>query len=544
MSLPNFSTQSNLFSTAAVSTNLFGETDRYRLFAQFIYPRLVAARPELESCYCLENGRVAIEPVLLLGVSLLQYLDGQPDRRAVEMLRYHAGWNFALNRQLGEELFHPTSLVNFRQRLIDHGQSALGFQTILEGLVEAGLVARQSRQRLDSTHILGRLSRMTRLDCLRETLRLTLEELSKNTAGLPRPDFWPELWERYVESKLDFRAEAGVLHQKMNLAGTDAAQLLAWVEQLSDKEPSQGEQVRLLARVFHENFELDGSGPCQQREAQPTHAVRNPHDPEAQYAVKGHGKYKKEHVGYKVQVAETVCETKSEKGEPTRNFITAMATQPATASDDAGLPLVEQEQAAMGLEKAPVWHVDAAYISAQRLAQAQAEGRELIGPAQRAPRKDGRFSVEDFQIDIEQRRALCPAGQENTQCSRLEVEQSGQVHYRFEFGRQCQDCALRQRCVGKGQRHRTVLVGGYHSYLQARRQEQKTEAFKRRVRRRNAIEGTQSELVRGHGLRQARYRGLLKIQLQNYLTGAACNIKRWIRRQIWLGQTTTIVAAS
>ena len=225
MSLPNFSTQSNLFSTAAVSSSLFDETDRYRLFARLIYPRLVAVRPELESCYCPDNGRVAIEPVLLLGVSLLQYLDGQPDRVAVEMLRYHAGWNFALNRQLGDEVFHPTSLVNFRQRLIEHGQTALGFQSILDGLVEAGLVARQSRQRLDSTHILGRISRMTRLDCMRETLRLALEELDKATHGVPRPEFWPELWERYVESKLDFRAEASVLHQKMNLAGADALKL-------------------------------------------------------------------------------------------------------------------------------------------------------------------------------------------------------------------------------------------------------------------------------------------------------------------------------
>ena len=55
----------------------------------------------LKKCYCPENGRVALEPVLMLGVSLLQYLDGVPDRQAVELLRYHAGWNFALNRQLG-----------------------------------------------------------------------------------------------------------------------------------------------------------------------------------------------------------------------------------------------------------------------------------------------------------------------------------------------------------------------------------------------------------------------------------------------------------
>jgi hypothetical protein len=76
-------------------------------------------------------------------------------------------------------------------------------------------------------------------------------------------------------------------------------------------------------------------------------------------------------------------------------------------------------------------------------------------------------------------------------------------------------------------------VGRHHTELQARRQEQKTEAFEKKSRRRNAIEGTQSELVRGHGLRKARYRGIEKNRLQNYFIGAACNAKRWIRRIIW-----------
>jgi hypothetical protein len=49
----------------------------------------------------------------------------------------------------------------------------------------------------------------------------------------------------------------------------------------------------------------------------------------------------------------------------------------------------------------------------------------------------------------------------------------------------------------------------------------------------NAIEGTGSELVRAHGLRRARYRGLSKAKLQSYFIGAACNVKRWIRREAW-----------
>lgn len=583
MSLPDFSTQSELFSTAGLSTSLFPEADRYRLFTQKIYPRLVQARATLEQCYCAENGRVALEPVLMMGVSLLQDLDGVPDRQAVEWLHYHAGWNFALNRQLGDPVFHPTSLVNFRHRLKEHGQSTLVFTTILDALVEAGLVSRQSRQRLDSTPMFGRVAKMSRLDCVRECLRLALQELEGVTPAEDRPVFWSTFWERYVESQADYRASAETLGRKLGEAGADAWGLLEWVRAVEPAEWAKGPQVQLLRRVFGEQFELVAGQPAPvvrdkesvvvaeavAPEAEPmpsagvpspgavatdppvaggitvepkgkgqlsSERVQNPHDPEATYAVKGQGQQKKEHVGYKVQVAETVSEAQLAPGEPTRNFLTGMVTHPAHQSDEVGALLMEQEQAAMGWDKPPVQYVDGAYVSAQKLAQAQAEGRELIGPAQPAPRKEGRFSVEDFQIDVEQRTARCPAGKRNTQCSRLVEEATGKVDYRFEFSTQCHDCPLRERCLGKDQPHRTLVVGEYHTVLQARRQEQQTEAFRQRMKHRHGIEGTQSELVRGHGLRQARYRGLAKVKLQNYFIGAACNVKRWLRREAWLLQ--------
>jgi transposase len=469
----------------------------------------------------------------LLGVSILQYTEGVSDREAVELLGYHAGWAFALNRTLGQETFHPTVLVNFRQRLIEHQQSALAFSAVLDGLVAEGLVDPRSKQRLDSTQMMGLLSRMSRLECVRETLRLTLQELESTSAQFGRPAFWNELWERYVQSKLDYRTQASQLKLKMEQAGADAVRLMEWAGQLSDPAIGQGQQVQLLQRVFAENFEFKAQKALQQREAQPPGAVHNPHEPEAHWAAKGVGKARKEHTGYKVQVAETVKEVQLGPGEPTQNFLTAVVTQDAIGSDEAGQILVEAEQAAMGLEKAPVLYVDGAYVSAEKLAQAQAQGHEMIGPAQPAPKKEGKFSVEDFQTTVEERKAICPAGKENTQCSRLEEEASGKVSYRFEFSTHCHECPLRGQCVGENQKHRTLVVGEYHSHLQARRQEQKTEAFHQKAKNRNAIEGTQSELVRAHGLRRARYRGKAKVSLQNYLIGSACNAKRWIRRVIW-----------
>ena len=559
MSLPDFSTQAELFSTAGLSASLFAQTDRYRLFAKLVYPPLAAARSALEKCYCAENGRVALEPVLMLGTSILQFLDGVPDRQAVEMLRYHAGWNFALNRQLGDEVFHPSSLVNFRNRLEEHQQSALGFTIILEALEQAGLVSWQSRQRLDSTQIFGRVARMSRLDCVRESLRLALKELEGALPPEARPNFWLGLWERYFESQTDYRAGSETLARKLAESGTDAWQLLEWLREPARCALTAGQQVQLLARVFAEQFDLQigqavpapkekivvtasgtpavsqaleaaatsvqpqtnqtqvpavtsnadaapeaqepgvaaavqvapvapsgtaaptldssltrqpgedqtqapvtGSGATLQpkdKKQLASDRVQNPHEPEATYAVKGQGENKKEHVGYKVQVAETVCEVELAPGEPTRNFITGMVTHPAYEHDEVGALKMEAEQAAMGLDKPPVQYVDSAYISAQKLVQAQAEGRELIGPALPGPQKGDRFRVSDFQINLEERKATCPAGKLSTQCSRLVEQSTGKVNYRIEFSTQCHECSLRTQCLGTDQRHRTILVG-------------------------------------------------------------------------------------
>jgi len=538
MSLPLFTAQSELFSVAGCSRELFSATDRYRLFAAKVYPVLAQVRSKLEACYCTDNGRVAVEPALLMGVSLLQYLEGIPDRQAVEMLRYHTGWNFALNRHVGDDLFHPTTLVNFRQRLVEHDLSAVGFQAVLDALIEAGLVARKCRQRLDSTQMFGRVSRMSRLDCVRESLRLALQELAESLPEAQRPDWWGELWDNYVESQTDYRAPLETLARKMVEAGQAAQRVLGWLAGASDQKLVQAKQGQLLARVFQEQFEVVPEA----ADAQPktkgqlsSERVQNPHDPDATYASKGRGEQCKEHVGYKVQVAETVTEAVLEPGEPTQNFIVGVLTHAARESDEEGACKMEAEQKTMGLEKSPVQYVDAAYVSTEKLVEARAEGRELIGPA---PHSGGpnseRFQSEDFQVDVEQRRATCPARHPNSQCSRLEEKATGKVSFRFEWDTvTCAHCSFRLKCIKAEHRHRTLVVSENHSVLQARRIEQKTDEFKTRLKHRNAIEGTQSELVRAHGLRRARYRGLAKTKLQNYFIGAACNVKRWFRRLAW-----------
>jgi transposase len=536
MSLPDFKRQPQLFGIYGPAGLELASEDRYRLFAEKIYPLLVGARPELEKCYCEENGRPSVEPVLVMGVTLLQFVEKVPDREAVERLRYHLGWKYAVNHEMNEPVFDSTVLVRFRGKLLEHEQGRLLFEKILKGLQDAGLVPRKYKQRLDSTHVVGMIAKMSRLECVRESLRLALRELDGMLGEGERPEFWEVLWERYVESKLDYKTPEVELRHKMRQAGEDIERLRRWVGGRKDKQEALKEagQMKLLERVFEEQYAVKEGEGIEVRREEPVGAVKNPHDPDVEWAAKGRGKKKKEFEGYKSQVAETVSEGPVEKGEPTKNFLTAVSIQRATESDEAGREQVLEEQGEMGLERPEVEYVDGAYVSAQEIAKVQEEGRQLMGPAQPAPspRNNG-FSAEVFEVNVEERKALCPGGKQSTQCSRLEEEKTGKVSYRFEWSWECPDCPLRNQCVGEGQKHRSLVVGEHHSVLQKRRQEMKTPAFKEAMRNRNAIEGTQSELVRAHGARRARYRGLDKVRLQFYLIGAACNVKRWLRRLGW-----------
>ncbi len=72
--------------------------------------------------------------------------------------------------------------------------------------------------------------------------------------------------------------------------------------------------------------------------------------------------------------------------------------------------------------------------------------------------------------------------------------------------------------------------------IQARRDLCKTTVYQIRMRRRSAIEGTNSELKRGYGGGKCRYRGLAKTEGQLLFAGAGCNLRRWAARSVWLSK--------
>ena len=528
MSIPKQDHQTTFYDASFLASELFNPTDKYEIFRQRVLPALQASREKLCQLYCSGNGRAAIEPVTMAGVTLLQFMEKTPDRTALDNVRLHLGWKHALNLKIYDKGFYPTSLVTFRQRLQEHKEGRLIFDSILQALHDVGLVKKRGKQRLDSTHVLGAVARMGRLEVVRETVRLFLDavlrkKLEKSVAK------WSTFHDRYIDSDIAWhKIKQEALSTKLQNTGDDMRALLEWAQ--DHPVMLEHSQYHLMKRVFDQQYELTDEGP-KHRKHEDSGVVKNPHDPDVQWSSKDPAN-KTAWEGYKVQIAETVPEgnaSERKKGEPTTGFITEVTTTEAIASDYAGRRTVEERQSNHGLDVADELYVDAGYINDDTLGEAHQQERELMGPARPSTNPSGKFfTAVEFNVFVSERRAICPAGKTSTQCSRLENKTTGQVDYRFEWGNQCDDCPLKSKCTKARSGRRMLIVGEHHDHLQQRRREMQTEPFQEAMHQRNGIEGTISQFARNGG-RRTRYRGLGKTTLCNYLHGAAVNAKRWIR---------------
>jgi hypothetical protein len=154
---------------------------------------------------------------------------------------------------------------------------------------------------------------------------------------------------------------------------------------------------------------------------------------------------------------------------------------------------------------------------------------------------------DEFTIDLtaneEEGSVTCPDGVTTTDF-RMARDGKGRAVKLFRFPAEtCAACAVRDRCLGGGAGRveqpvrpppgRQVQLHYYEKVLQAARAAQRTpdqrRALRDRLRPRAKIERKISELCRRHGLRQARYHGQTKTDLQAVMTATMVNTKRLTR---------------
>ena len=72
----------------------------FTLMRDHVLPSAENGRKEIEEMYSPVMGRPEIDPVLLLGISVLQIMTNLPDRACVEACLYDARWRIALGNNV------------------------------------------------------------------------------------------------------------------------------------------------------------------------------------------------------------------------------------------------------------------------------------------------------------------------------------------------------------------------------------------------------------------------------------------------------------
>lgn len=467
-----------------------------------------------------QRGQPALAPWRLAVVTLLQYVEDLTDRQAAEAVRSRLDWKYLLGLELTDPGFDFSVLSEFRQRLLTAGAEERLLDKLLALCRERRWLKAGGKMRTDATHVLAAVRSLHHLETVGESMRAALEELAQVA-----PDWlgsWiPHEWFKRYEGRMDSRrlpkkeAERQLLAEQI---GRDGVQLLDRLTQ--SQTPAAVQQlgsVQVLRQVWPQYYEQSEGqvkwrdGPAQGAQE----GIVSPYDTDARLAQKRDTAW----CGYKVHLTET-CEADLPE------LIVQVKTTPAPRPDVKETLDLQQELERRHL--LPDEHlVDGGYLESEVLVK-QPAGLRILGPVPpdtswQAHEGKG-FDVTHFQIDWSGHSVTCPQGQ-LSRGWRERSEREGQIQVTFAKA-VCQACPVRTDCTKADHREVQLQPQAAHQALQRQRALQQTPEFRQAYALRSGVEATISQAVRRLPLRQSRYRGLSKVQLQQVMTATALNCLR------------------
>lgn len=135
-----------------------------------------------------------------------------------------------------------------------------------------------------------------------------------------------------------------------------------------------------------------------------------------------------------------------------------------------------------------------------------------------------RFTLEAFTHDGERDEYRCPAGQVLVRLHRKAAEKEGFAQYRMRAG-VCPKCELKGQCT-RSKRGRELRVPLEREWVEQGRRESLSRAgYVDRRRRKYLIEGSFGDAAQCHHFKRARWRGLQKQSIQDYLIAVCQNLR-------------------
>jgi Transposase DDE domain/Transposase domain (DUF772) len=474
-----------------------------------------------------DSGRRSVPPSIVATVMVLQKLNGLSDREAVDAFTFDARWKYACG---GLDFDYPgfahTVLVDMRERLRRSERPDRIRDVTIDAAREAGLVG--VRRVLDSTPLYDAVATMDTITLIRTAIRGLLRvadaELQAElravlssgddyaTSAKPQID-WDDQAAR--DALIDSRAK-------------DAYACLLVLDG-RDLEAEVVEAATLLATVVGQDLEADDEGMFRIARKVAADRVISTVDPDARH---GHKTVHRGFDGYKGHISE----------DPDSEIIVASTATAGNAGDAAAADeLLEEllddieprtERPLAAAEPEATVFGDAAYGTGPLLDRLAAAGVEANIKVQPSANVGGKFTKDDFVVDLETDTVTCP---NNVRVPIGWTKKSGGI---ARFAAACAACPLAADCTASPS-GRTIRVGDHEAVLAAARGRRRDDpAFAADYQAtRPKVERKLGHLMRRrHGGRRARVRGIAKVRADFNLLVAAANIARLAT----LGLRTTV----
>jgi hypothetical protein len=212
--------------------------------------------------------------------------------------------------------------------------------------------------------------------------------------------------------------------------------------------------------------------------------------------------------------------------DPDSEVICAAEVSPATSGDAAVAPtllgdLTSNSQGGGQAAQAVVYG-DSAYGTGAHLAWLDRQRLRPMVKAQLPTAPDGRFTKDQFRIDLQAGTVTCPAR------VTVAITPARRGGGRARFGVACSVCPLRNACTSSVH-GRMVAIHSHEASLVAARSRQRDPVWLADYRaHRPKVERKLAHLLRRrHGGRRARVRGLVRVTQDFKLLAAAVNLARF-----------------
>jgi hypothetical protein len=469
--------------------------------------------------YSTENGRSNVPVNILLGLEYIKSMFDYTDEELLEQFCFNLLVSYALGiRKIGTFNFARSSFYKFRKKLYmfkeKHPETVdiinKQFNIFFKNFVNKAKID-TSFQRTDSTSVIPNIAKAGRValgyDVLRNALSIiSVEILPESLKIATTSDFKKEVLYRVKASEKDSKFEIII-----NLC----AELLSLVKERNDIDLNSP-KIKVLERFLNEQSKIENDKYITKKPAEiSSGSLQSAYDEDATFR----NKAGKKESGYVLNIAETCSKD---------NEIQLISDYELEQNNKSDVEIINKRLPEIKKTGCKDMYADGAFYSKDNGKEENINFHytDMTGK----PADPSKISILEFGINKEKNViTTCPGGFNPIDTEFKTNNKKEQIYIAIFDRKNCENCPHREYCQVKVNKKFSVVRINEKSYKAAETRIEielnKAENSSYRV----AIEGTNSELKRKHGMKKLKVRGKVKSSIVCGLIVTACNIKRFIK---------------